>query len=412
MQAGGNDRKPHDRAELNLKRSSVRMTQLSSALARAQRTNHSSRTNSMTKWPKRTLVWSLSCSLAIAGVPVGAKSATEQNAAPAPAAVGQQQPNAAQLDQLVGPIALYPDGLVAQVLAASSYPAEVVEAARWMRQHSSLQGQALAQGVNQQSWDPSVKALTQFPSVLQNMSKNLSWTAALGDAYVSQQQSVLDAVQTMRQRAQSAGNLKSTPQQTVATQGQTIVIEPANPDLVYVPQYDPWLVYGAPLVAYPYWAPFPGLYIGDPGVLFGLGFGVGLFAGFGWGWGHWGADWHHHRLTYDNGAYVSHGRGFAGRSGSFGGRAGVGPSGFHGGNTARMPTVMRGSGVHSGIHSGVSSGVHPGVYSGVHSGGFSGFGHGAVAGSYSYRAPSSFGGGFHGGGFRGGGGGFHGGGRR
>jgi hypothetical protein len=160
------------------------------------------------------------------------------------------------LDQLVAPIALYPDALVAQVLAASSYPAEVVEAARWMRQNSSLQGQALAQQVDQQSWDPSVKALTQFPSVLQNMSKNLSWTSALGDAYVSQQQSVVDAVQTMRQRAQSSGNLKSTPQQTVTTQGQTIVIEPANPDLVYVPHTIPgsFLTAGLTLLA-----PFPDL---------------------------------------------------------------------------------------------------------------------------------------------------------
>jgi hypothetical protein len=399
----------------------VRLKQLPSALVKAparQRTIYSIRTKSMTKWPKRTLVLSLSCSLAIAGVPVGASAAPDPSTAPGPVAAGQQS-NPAQLDQLVAPIALYPDALVAQVLAASSYPAEVVEAARWMRQNSSLQGQALAQQVDQQSWDPSVKALTQFPSVLQNMSKNLSWTSALGDAYVSQQQSVMDAVQTMRQRAQSSGNLKSTPQQTVTTQGQTIVIEPANPDLVYVPQYDPWLVYGAPLLAYPYWAPFPGLYIGDPGVLFGLGFGVGLFAGFGWGWGHWGADWHDHRLTYDHGAYVSHGRGFAGRdgsfgrNGSFGGRAGVGHAGFRGGNAGRMPTVMRGtgassgvhSGIHSGVHSGVQSGVHSGVYSGAHSGGFGSFGHGGGARSSSFRGASS-----SGGGFRGGGGGFHGGG--
>ena len=351
----------------------------------------------MTKWPKRTLVLSFSCSLAIAGVPVGAIAAPDQSTAPGAVSAGQQS-NAAQLNQLVAPIALYPDALVAQVLAASSYPTEVVEAARWMRQHSGLQGQALAQQVDQQSWDPSVKALTQFPSVLQNMSKNLSWTSALGDAYVNNQQSVLDAVQTLRQRAQSAGNLKSTSQQTVITQGQTIVIEPANPDLVYVPEYDPWLVYGAPLVAYPYWTPFPELYIGEPGVLFGLGFGVGLFAGFGWGWHHWGYDWHRGgRVVYNHNSYVSHSRTIVNRNG-------FNHGGFHGG----------GVGGHEGFGNSHAS-------AGTHSGAFSGFNHGGEARANSFQGRSSFGG-FHGGasgsfhaggggGFRGGGGGgFHGGG--
>ena len=163
-----------------------------------------------------------------------------------------------QLQQLVAPIALYPDALVAQVLAASTYPTEVVEAQRWMQQHSDLKGQALAQAVDQQPWDPSVRALTQFPSVLANMDKNLSWTSALGDAYVSQPQDVLNAVQTMRKRAQQAGNLRSTAQQTVTTQGQTVIIQPASPDVVYVPAYDPWLVYGLPIVAYPGWVAVPG----------------------------------------------------------------------------------------------------------------------------------------------------------
>src|SRR5712691_3630118 len=120
-----------------------------------------------------------------------------------------------ELQQLVAPIALYPDALVAQVLAASTYPTEIVEADRWMQQRSNLKGEQLAQAVDQTSWDPSVKALTQFPSVLANMDKNLSWAPALGDAYVNQQQAVLDAVQTMRKRAQQAGNLKTTAQETV-----------------------------------------------------------------------------------------------------------------------------------------------------------------------------------------------------
>ena len=140
---------------------------------------------------------------------------------------------------------------MAQILAASTFPEQVVEADRWVQEHPDLKGEALGQAVDQQPWDPSVKALTAFPSVLGNMDKNLSWTSSLGDAYYNQQQDVMDAVQVMRQRAQTAGNLKTTPQQTVTTQGSTIVIQPASPDVVYVPAYDPWLVYGYPIVAWP-----------------------------------------------------------------------------------------------------------------------------------------------------------------
>src|SRR5712671_5177200 len=149
-----------------------------------------------------------------------------------------------ELQQLVAPIALYPDALVAQILAASTYPTEIVEADRWMQSHSKLKGEELAKEVDKQPWDASVKALTQFPSVLENMDKNLSWTSSLGDAYANDPQGVSDAVQTMRQQARNAGNLKSTEQENVTTQGNTIVIEPANPEVVYVPAYDPWLVYG------------------------------------------------------------------------------------------------------------------------------------------------------------------------
>ena len=120
-----------------------------------------------------------------------------------------------QLQQLVAPIALYPDSLVAQILAASTFPEQVVEADRWVQEHQDLKGDALGQAVDQQPWDPSVKALTAFPSVLGNMDKNLSWTSSLGDAYYNQQQDVMDAVQVMRQRAERAGDLKTTPQQVV-----------------------------------------------------------------------------------------------------------------------------------------------------------------------------------------------------
>src|SRR3954471_17568834 len=171
-----------------------------------------------------------------------ASAAPEETAAVQGEAVQQQDPE--HLAQLGAPIALYPDELVAQILGAATYPTEIVEAERWLQQQGGLKGEQLAQAVDQQSWDPSVKALTQFPSVLANLDKNLSWTSALGDAYVNQQQAVLDAVQTMRKRAQQAGNLNSTPQETVSTQASTIVIQPPNPTVVYVPTYDPWIVYG------------------------------------------------------------------------------------------------------------------------------------------------------------------------
>src|SRR5271165_4941190 len=128
------------------------------------------------------------------------------------------QQTSEQLQQLVAPIALYPDSLVAQILAASTFPEQVVVADRWLQAHPDLKGDALGQAVDQQPWDPSVKALTAFPSVLGNMDKNLSWTSSLGDAYYNQGQDVMDAIQVMRQRAQQAGTLKSTPQQTVTAQ--------------------------------------------------------------------------------------------------------------------------------------------------------------------------------------------------
>ncbi|HEY3152321.1 MAG TPA: DUF3300 domain-containing protein, partial [Candidatus Binatia bacterium] len=174
-----------------------------------------------------------------------------QDAEAATQAVQPAQVTAEKLQQLVAPIALYPDELVAQVLAAATYPTEIVEANRWLQENSSLKGAQLADAVDKQSWDPSVKALTQFPSVLANMDKNLSWTSALGDAYFNQSQDVLNAVQVMRKRAQSAGTLKTTAQETVTTKDQTVIIEPANPEIVYLPEYDPWVVYGAPLLAYP-----------------------------------------------------------------------------------------------------------------------------------------------------------------
>src|SRR6202158_5787669 len=180
----------------------------------------------------------------------------EQSSAPAI----PQSPQ--ELQQLVAPIALYPDALVSQILAASTYPTQIVEAERWMQGHSKLKGEELAKEVDKQNWDPSVKAVAQFPSVLENMDKNLSWTSSLGEAYANQPQDVTDAVQAMRQQARKAGHLNSNEQEKVTAQGNTVIIEPANPQVVYVPAYDPWLVYGAPIVAYPGWYPVPGIFWG------------------------------------------------------------------------------------------------------------------------------------------------------
>jgi hypothetical protein len=373
----------------------------------------------------RTFTFFLSGILALGSVPRGFAQQTGQPATPAPVQTSQQ--SAEQLQQLVAPIALYPDALVAQILAASTYPAQVVEADRWMQQHSSLKGDALGQQVDQQQWDPSVKALTQFPTVLANLDKNITWTSGLGDAYTNQQQDVMNAVQVMRQRAEQSGNLKTNAQETVSSQGTTIIIQPVDPEVVYVPEYDPWIVYGAPLVVYPGWYPFAGLYLGGPGIFFGDGFGIGYFGGFGWGWHNWGYDWHDRRILYEHNTYVSHSPTFVDRH-NFDHRGG---DINHGGRIGDVHAGMNHGGSSIGGHGGLNHGgdLHGGQIShgftqphnnlGTHSSAFSGFDHGGVTRGYSMRGQSSFGGshgggGFHaggmGGGFHGGGGGGHGGG--
>jgi Protein of unknown function (DUF3300) len=320
--------------------------------------------------------------------------------ATAPPETQPVQVTAEQAQQLVAPIALYPDELVAQILAASTYPTEIVEAERWLQQNSSLKGTQLASEVDKQSWDPSVKALTQFPSVLANMDKNLSWTSALGDAYFNNQQDVLNAVQVMRERAQAAGTLKTTPQQNVTTQGQTIIIEPANPQVVYVPQYDPWIVYGAPLAVYPGYIPGP--WVAAPIISFGIGFPIGWGFGWGWGWPAWGCNWgggfvvfNHARFISRSHTFFNHGHGFA-HGGDFHGHD------FRGNENHFDHRADRGF-------------AAPHVESGGHPGAFSGFDHGGVVNQHSFRGQSSIGGGMHGGfvggGMRGGfGGGMRGGG--
>src|ERR1700730_16471466 len=260
------------------------------------------------KLSKQVLILLLCCLLVQFTAQADSYGPASQSDQQPPAAPVQQSPQ--ELQQLVAPIALYPDALVAQILAASTYPTEIVEADRWIERHSDLKGEKLAKEVDKQDWDPSVKALAQFPSVLENMDKNLSWTSSLGEAYANGPEDVTSAVQEMRQQAQKAGHLNSNEQERVTTQGSTIVIEPAAPAVVYVPAYDPWLVYGGPIVAYPGWYPVPGIFWGGVGLSFGLGFGIGYFGGFGWGWGHWGYDWHDRRAFFDHHAYISHSRDF------------------------------------------------------------------------------------------------------
>jgi uncharacterized membrane protein YgcG len=212
--------------------------------------------------------------------------------------------SAAELQSLVAPIALYPDALVAQILTASTFPDEVAIANYWMQQNKSLTGSALMQAVNKQSWDASVKALTEFPSVLTNLANNLTWTSSLGEAYHNQQAEVMTAIQTLRAQAQAAGNLKSSSQITVVQQSpQTIVIQPANPQIVYVPEYNPTVVYGTPYTT-------PGYSAGDVAAAGIIGFGAGIAVGAlmsggccGWGYSSWNCGWHGNAVVYHGGAY-------------------------------------------------------------------------------------------------------------
>ena len=225
-----------------------------------------------------------------------------------------------QLQQLVAPIALYPDALVAQILAASQSPTQIVEADRWLHDNPNLKGTQLTDAVSQQPWDPSVKSLTQYAPVLDNMSKNLSWTSALGQAYYNQPADVMNAIQTLRHMAQKSGTLKTTPQQkvvvenaaggtsaapTAITEGTsgntTIIIEPAQPQVVYVPEYNPTTAYGQPV------PPPPG-YSSEDLLMTGLlAFGVGMLVGdaIGSSSNNWGCNWHGGNVVYNHNVYIS-----------------------------------------------------------------------------------------------------------
>lgn len=317
------------------------------------------------------------------------------NQTPPPVDQGDQAPYAKlsreQLNRLVAPIALYPDSLVAQILSAATFPAQIVDAENWVKAHPGLSGTDIANQTNDQQWDPSVKALVQFPSVLANLASNLGWTSELGDAYYNQHEDVMKAVQEMRKKAEKAGNLKSSPQENVAKENGDITIEPANPQVVYVPAYDPWLVYGYPIAPWPYWVDVPGIWWTGPGLYFGIGFPIAPFFGFAWGWPAWGVDWHHWGLWYHRAPYFPRSAAFFNRGAYYGGRNDF-ARGYRGDLGPRN--------TYRGYENAPNRG-------GVNSGAFSGIDHGGVSRGFSARGQSSFGG-FHGGGFAGGG--FHGGG--
>ncbi len=234
-----------------------------------------------------------------------------------------------QLNNLVAPVALYPDPLLGQVLAASTYPLEIVEVHQWLQQNGNLRGAQLLDAAKQQNWDPSVQALVAFPDVLNLLGNDIRWTTALGNAFLAQQADVMAAVQTMRARARANGRLTSTAQQVVTTDtqyGQTAIeIEPANPQVIYVPVYQPEYVWGPPV-----WGAYPALWY-PAGFGFGFDFAPGIFIGgfypgwVGWGgWG-WGCGWFGNGLFVNAGffnRYGFRGGGFGGRfaGGGFGGR--------------------------------------------------------------------------------------------
>lgn len=221
----------------------------------------------------------------------------------------RQPLGAEELEQLVAPIALYPDALVAQVLAAATYPQQVADADRWRQGQGYATPDEIASGADAQGWDPSVKALTAFPQVLTQMDRNQQWTTDLGNAYYNQPQDVLEAVQVMRRRAQAAGTLRSSPQEIVRYDAGNIVLAPADPQVVYVPAYNPWAVYGEPVNPYPGFS-LLGAIADIAGALplrYGLGIAISAFTQP-WGFLAWGLDWLGHALMFQDSAYFSHSR--------------------------------------------------------------------------------------------------------
>jgi len=242
----------------------------------------------------RDLLALLCSALLVTGDPAVYSQPSTQDAAPQK----QTEPKIPndQLDSLVAPIALYPDPLLAQVLAASTYPLEIIQLQQWLQQHKDLKDKALVDAVQKQDWDPSVQAMAALPDALKQLAENVKWTTDLGNAFLAQQADVMDAVQRMRGKAKDAGNLKSTEQQKVETKvvesKSVVVIEQANPQVVYVPSYNPTVVYGPPVYPYPpITYPPPGYYAAGVAISFGIGLAMGAAWGGGWGYGcGWGSN--------------------------------------------------------------------------------------------------------------------------
>jgi uncharacterized protein DUF3300 len=223
--------------------------------------------------------------------------------------LGQVRPlNEQDLEQLVAPIALYPDALLAQVLTSSTYPDQVVDADRWRRTQGYASSDQIAERADAQPWDPSVKALTAFPQVLAQMDQNLHWTSELGNAYYNQPRDLLAAVQIMRRRARAAGNLQSTPQEAVNFDQGNIVLAPVNPQVVYVRAYNPWAVYGESITPYPGFSLLGALgsLLGSSAIRFGWGIAMTAFSHTPWGWLGWGLSWLTQSVLFHDSNYYSH----------------------------------------------------------------------------------------------------------
>jgi len=248
------------------------------------------------------------------------------------------QPFAAeQLEQLVAPIALYPDSLVAQILAGSTYPAQVIAADNWLHSLGYASPDQVAFGADAQAnWDPSIKALTAFPQVLDLMNRDLHWTTDLGNAYYNQPQDVLQTIQIMRRRAEDAGTLRSTPQEAVYSQQGYIQLAPTNPEVVYVPAYNPWDVYGQPVSPYPGFSLIGALqsFAGSSPVQFGLGLAMSAFSHTPFGWAGWALNWLTSSVLFHQSPYASQSTSVQrfGGSGFYGGHNGGGinrtPNGY------------------------------------------------------------------------------------
>ena len=223
-----------------------------------------------------------------------------------PGVIAQQQQSDAvfkpeELEQILAPIALHPDPLVSQILMASTYPLEVVQADRWVAQNKSLKGDAVTAALEKQDWDPSVKSLVAFPQVLKMMSEKLDWTQKLGDAFLADQKKVLDTIQSLRAKAQASGNLKTTKEQTVIVEEKIIKIEPANPQVIYVPTYNPTVVYGSwPYPAYPPYSYYPPGYVASSMMWFGAGMAMGAAFSGAWGYGWGDCDYNGGKVKIDN----------------------------------------------------------------------------------------------------------------